>query len=151
MVAHGTAGGEVPDASVAVVLIGLVAWVGSAFAWNRLGMPAVLGVLAAAQLGMHSVMVVMANASFAAGDPLLMVLTHALATVVSAVLLLRADAMFHVVETAVVYLRGLLRLTHLAGVPGPVVVWPRSLDHHRVPLAVELRRVHGRRGPPSCS
>ncbi|TDQ05114.1 hypothetical protein [Labedaea rhizosphaerae] len=148
MVAHGGAGGTVPDTSIAVVLTVLVAWAGSSIAWTRYGMPALLGVLGASQLGMHGLMAAMAHEPLTTGDPLLMIFTHAVATLATAILLLRADATLQVLETAVAYLRGLLRVAHLAGVPGPVLARPASVDHAPVQLAVDLRRTHGRRGPP---
>ena len=151
MVAHGAAGATMPDTSFAVVLTVLVAWAGSSIAWTRHGLPAMLAVLGVSQLGMHGVMAAMAHQSLTAGDPLLMVVTHALATVVTATVLLRADATLGLLETAVAYLRGLLRITHLAGVPGPALARPVPVDHARVLLTVDLRRTHGRRGPPVCS
>lgn len=150
MVAHGTAGGGVPDTSVAVVLMVLVAWAGSSFAWTRHGLPSMLAVLGASQLGMHALMALMAHEPLTTGDPTLMLLGHALATVATAGLLLRADAALHLLETAITYLRGLLRVAHLAGVPRPAPARPVPVDHVRTLLSVDLRRAHGRRGPPVC-
>jgi hypothetical protein len=151
MVAHGGAGGTVPDTSVAVVLTVLVAWAGSSIAWTRYGMPALLGVLGASQLGMHSLMAAMAHEPLSTGDPLLMIGTHAVATLITAAMLLRADATLKVLETAVAYLRGLLRVAHLAGMPQLPVARPVPVDHATALLTVDLRRTHGRRGPPVCS
>jgi len=151
MVAHGGAGGTVPDTSIAVVLTVLVAWAGSSIAWTRYGMPAVLGVLGVSQLGMHALMAAMAHEPLTTGDPLLMIFTHAVATLATAGMLLRADATLKVLETAVAYLRGLLRVAHLAGMPRPVPARPVPVDHAPVALTVDLRRTHGRRGPPLCS
>lgn len=151
MVAHGAAGGTVPDTSIAVVLTVLVAWAGSSIAWTRYGMPAMLGVLGASQLGMHALMATMAHEPLTTGDPVAMVLTHALATAATATMLLRADATLKLLETAVAYLRGLLRVAHLVGMPQPVPTRPVPVDHAPVLLTVDLRRAHGRRGPPACS
>lgn len=148
MVAHGTAGGTVPDASIAIVLTVLVAWAGSSIAWTRCGMPAMLAVLGASQLGMHGLMAAMAHEPLSTGDPVLMISTHAIATAATATMLLRADATLRLLETAVTYLRGLLRVAHLAGVAQPVPARPAPVDHGNVLLTIDLRRTHGRRGPP---
>lgn len=144
--AHALAGGDMPDASLTLVLTALVGWIGSALAERTKGPLGVLAVLGVAQVAMHLVLTELMGHTAPARPE--MYLAHAVATVCTAAVLAHAETMArHAVA-------GLWRLLPVVWRPAPVA------DAAPVPvlspvdsptLSVLFRRVHRRRGPPFVS
>ncbi|MGX7823704.1 hypothetical protein ACTG9Q_01280 [Actinokineospora sp. 24-640] len=140
--AHGMAGGGVPDLAPTLAIVALVAWAGSAV--GRLGLLMTTGLLAGSQTALHLLLTVVAHS----GSLVSMTFAHLGATLIAAVLVTRAGVALDALATAV---RGLVR----------AVVAPPSSPAFRVALwvfprvdsllAVVLRVVCGRRGPPLFS
>ncbi len=153
--AHGMAGGGTPDTALAVLLTVIVAWAGTAFAAKRRSTFAVLTALGTAQLAMHLVLnyVVPTHMGHHAPpiDPTAMLATHTVATLLTGLLLTRADHAVHLVETAVRLLSDLLKPPTFPAVPAAVYALPASPRHIDHLLAVVLKRQHARRGPPQSS
>lgn len=144
--AHMLAGGGPPDTAATLTLVVLVGWTGAALAEKTRGPAGVLAVLGTAQFAMHLVLSgLMGHAAPSGG----MVLAHAGATAVTAVLLAHAETML---RTAAASVRLLLpAVWRPAPVPaGPPPVPIRAAEDRPV-LSVLLRRIHGRRGPPPRS
>lgn len=146
--AHTAASGMPPETGMTLLLTAAVAAAGIGLADTLRGTPSVLCALGAAQLGTHLILSFDGRGAMA-GEGLAMVAGHALAVLVSAVLLARADTALTALATA------LGRL--LPRVPGPLPVSsaPVALPV-RVPpadraLAVLLGRCRRRRGPPPRS
>lgn len=145
--AHALAGHGLPDTSLVLSLTGFVGWLGAALAEKTKGPLRILSVLATAQVGMHLVL------SGLMGHHLVpstgMVLAHAAATSVTAFLLAHAEAMLLAAASS------LLVLLPVVWRPGPVpagaVGVPVRSAGETPLLSVLLRRVHGRRGPPTRS
>lgn len=153
--AHGTAGGELSDAALTVLLTAVLAWGGCALA-RRGGLLTIVVALGATQLAQHLLLTEIAGSThdhapvLPAANGWLMVAAHALATLLTALLLLRADAALAAIGAAVGWLVGRLQTLR----PAP----PASARSHaarpNVParpgelLEVLLRRVSPRRGPP---
>ncbi|MET0132035.1 MAG: hypothetical protein ABW215_00425 [Kibdelosporangium sp.] len=153
--AHGLAGGGAPDTTLAVLLTMLVAWAGTSVADRFHGLTRMLTALGSSQLGMHLILnyVVPAHIGHQAAPvgQSGMLLTHVTATVITAVLLTKADAAIGLVTSAMRLLLDLLEPPRFPVVPAavhPVPVRPELGDHLR---SVVLRRVNQRRGPPACS
>jgi hypothetical protein len=150
--AHGMAGGEAPDTALAVLLTMIVAWGGTAVAdrgRGPLAMPAALGM---SQLAMHLVLnySVASHVGHCAApvDPTTMLLAHVAATVLTGLLLARADDALRVVTSAIWLLRDLLKSPRFPVVRGATSVLLTSPTHGDHMLKVVLRRVCARRGPP---
>jgi hypothetical protein len=149
--AHGIGGGAVSDSLFTVLLATLLAWGGSTLA-RRGGTPALVGVLGVTQLCQHLLLTELARGhghQQALFDPWTMFTAHAVATVLTAVLLTRAGVALRLVSTAVAWL--LSRLTAL--VVGPVrrTARPGGSPLPARPgafLEVLFREVCARRGPP---
>ncbi|MFF4598241.1 hypothetical protein [Amycolatopsis sp. NPDC001319] len=150
--AHGVADGGLPDPALTVLLTGLLGWTGTALAGKARGRLATIAVLGAGQLVMHLVLTTLAGhdghpaAGWASGWT--MTASHAVATLITALLLARADALLlavlHVVRAV------LPLLTPPQPVPaGAAVALPPRPSRSVAILDVELRRVRGRRGPPA--
>ena len=149
--AHGIGGGAVSDSLFTVLLATLLAWGGSTLT-RRGGTPALVGVLGMTQLCQHLLLTELANGhghQQPLFDPWTMFTTHAVATVLTAVLLTRAGVALRLVSTAVAWL--LSRLTALVTEPvrrtarpggSPLPARPGAL------LEVLFREVCARRGPP---
>jgi hypothetical protein len=149
--AHGIGGGSVSDSLFTVLLATLLSWGGSTVA-RRGGTPALVGVLGVTQLCQHLLLTELAGGhghQQALFDPWTMFAAHAVATVLTAVLLTRAGVALRLVTTAVAWLFS--RLTALAsgpvrrtGRPGgsPLPARPGAV------LEVLFREVCARRGPP---
>ena len=149
--AHGIGGGAVSDSLFTVLLATLLAWGGSTLA-RRGGTPALVGVLGVTQLCQHLLLTELANGhghQQALFDPWTMFTAHAVATVLTAVLLTRAGVALRLVTSAVAWL--LSRLTALVtgrfdhpAQPGgsPLPTRPGAF------LEVLFREVCARRGPP---
>lgn len=144
--AHTLADGSPPNTALTLVLTGCVGWIGAALAERTSGPCGVLAVLSAAQLGMHLVLSgLMGHLVPSAG----MMLAHAVATCLTAFLLAHAESLLLAAAST------LLLLLPVVWGPAPV---PALLARAPIPspsdvglLTVLLRRVHGRRGPPTCS
>ncbi|MGQ0839929.1 hypothetical protein [Actinokineospora sp.] len=149
--AHGMAGGGVPDTAVTVVLTVLVGWAGTAVADRRHDTWSMLTLLGVSQLSLHVLLTDIASThpghgAGAAVDGDLMLVTHVLATVLTAVLLTKASVALGVLASA---LTGLVRA--LVWTPVPVATTPRPAPVEVFRghlLAVVFRQVCGRRGPP---
>ncbi|WP_051796670.1 hypothetical protein [Kibdelosporangium aridum] len=152
--AHGMAGGATPDTALAVLLTMIVAWAGTAVASRFDGPLSVLTALGMAQGAMHLVLnyVVPSHVDHhQLFDPAVMFATHAGATVVTALLLAKADAAVGLIGSAMRLLLDLIEPPRFPAVASATYALPESperIDHIR---AVLLRRVHARRGPPARS
>ena len=149
--AHGIAGGAPSDSLFTVLLATLLAWGGMSLT-RRGGIPALVGVLGVTQLCQHLLLTEIANGhghQEAVFDGWTMFAAHAVATVLTAALLTRADTALALVACAFAWL--VSRLTalvtgpaaHTADLTGsPSPARPGAL------LEVLFREVCGRRGPP---
>ncbi|MFI5611223.1 hypothetical protein [Amycolatopsis sp. NPDC051903] len=152
--AHAVADGGLPDPALTVLLTGLLGWTATALAGKARGRLATVGVLGAGQLVMHLVLTTLAThdghpaAGWTSGWT--MTAAHAVATLVTALLLARADALLlavlHVLRAVLPRLIPTLPVPAAAG----AVLPPRPAGAVAI-LDVELRRVRGRRGPPVFS
>jgi hypothetical protein len=150
--AHAAAGGARSDIALTALLTTLFAWGGASLA-RRGGLLALIGVLGATQLGQHLLLTEIATTHAHAGPPPVdgwtMFTTHAVATVVTAVLLLRTGTALRWVYAAWAWLTARLR-TLVAG-PVPAATGPRPTPAPARPgqlLEILLRRMLSRRGPP---
>ena len=152
--AHGLGGGTVADSGFTVLLATLLSWGGMSLA-RRGGTPALVAVLGVTQACQH---VLLSDIASGHGNgPAVfggwtMFTTHAVATVLTAVLLTRAGVALSTITTAFAWLLGRLRIL----VDGPVPPRPStvgtSLPARPGPLLeVLLRQVCARRGPPVLS
>lgn len=152
--AHGVAGGTVSDSAFTVLLASLLAWGGTSVA-RRGGTVGLVGVLGVTQLCQHVLLSELASGheqAQGAFDGWTMFTAHAVATLLTAVLLTRAGAALGVVAAAVAWLLG--RLTALAlGPVRPLVRTGGSPFPARPGLFIEVlfRHVCARRGPPLLS
>lgn len=150
--AHAMAGGGLPDTTVTLVLSALVGWAGNSVAERRHGLLATTALLGVSQFALHLLLTDVAvhpGAPPVATDPVLMTAAHAVATVLTAVLLTRASAALAAVSAA---LSGIVAV--LVHSPLPEVAPARPVpvgDHDDTALAVLLRLVCARRGPPAVS
>ncbi len=156
--AHGTAGGGLADSALTALLTAVLAWGGIALA-RRGGLLTVVAVLGATQLAQHVLLAEVAGGAHVhertppAVDGWVMFAAHAIATLLTAALLLRADHALAATRAAVAWLVGRLR----ALCPAP----PERAATHTVAtsvparpgvlLEVLLRQVSQRRGPPVLS
>lgn len=149
--AHGLAGGAVADSGFTVGLATLLAWGGASLA-RRGGTPALVAVLAVTQLCQHVLLTDIASAhgkAPAVFSGWTMFGTHAVATVLTAVLLTRAGGALTAIGAALAWLLGRLR-TLVAGPvrPRPVPAGTSLPARPGAVLEVLLRQVCARRGPP---
>lgn len=148
--AHGGAGGTVSDSSLTALLAAVLAWGGASLA-RRGGLLTLVGVLAATQAAQHVLLTEIAHVHEPAPsvNGWLMFTTHAVATVLSAVLLVHAGGAVAGVAAAVRWLVGRLQMLCAAPPVGPVhPVRAQVGARPGVLLEVLLRRVSPRRGPP---
>jgi len=152
--AHRIADGGLPDPAMTVLLTGLFGWTAAALARKARGPLATIGLLGAAQLVMHLLLTTLAghHDMYATPGPtgLGMTAAHVIATVLTALLLARADTML---LTVLAVLRAILpRLLTPLPVPSaaPALV-PARVDGPDHLVGVDLRRIRGRRGPPAHS
>jgi hypothetical protein len=153
--AHGTAGGQLSDAALTALLTTVLAWGGTALA-RRGGLPAVVTVLGVTQLAQHLLLAEIAGAAHGHErtpppvDGWVMFAAHAAATLLTAVLLLRADDALAAARAAGAWLVG--RLQALCPAPpsaaGTETVRSSVPARPGVLLEVLLREVSPRRGPP---
>lgn len=151
--AHRLADGGLPDPAMTALLTGLFGWTATALTRKARGTVATVTLLGAAQLVMHLLLTTLAGHHDMYAMPgstgLGMVTAHAVATVLTALLLARADATLLALLAA---LRAFLpRLFSSLPVPAaPALVPVRAcVPSHLVD--VDLRRIRGRRGPPGHS
>ncbi|QRP51297.1 hypothetical protein [Amycolatopsis sp. FDAARGOS 1241] len=152
--AHAVADGGLPDPPLTLLLTGLLGWTATALAGKARGPLATVAVLGAGQLVMHLVLTTLAThdghaaAGWASGWT--MTAAHAVATLLTALLLARADAVLLAVLRVV---RAVLpRLTPTLPVPAAAgALLPPPPAGAVAILDVELRRVRCRRGPPVLS
>jgi hypothetical protein len=156
--AHGMAGGGLPDGADQLLFTGLLTalftW-GARSATGRGGTVRLFGVLAATQAAQHVLLTQLAGHGSHGPAPVdgrVMLATHAVAILLTAVLFTRADTALGAVGTAIAWLlRGLTVNRTLSPAPAgraatsPVPARPGEL------LEVLLRRVSQRRGPPARS
>jgi hypothetical protein len=148
--AHRLADGGLPDPAMTVLLAGLFGWTTTALARKARGTIATITLLGAAQLVMHLLLTTLAGHHDMYAMPgstgLGMVTAHAVATVLTALLLAHADAMLLAVLAV---LRAILpRLLTPLPVPAAPASVPVRVDAPGHLVGVDLRRIRGRRGPP---
>jgi hypothetical protein len=149
--AHGLGGGTLSDSGFTVLLATLLAWGGMSLA-RKGGVLTLVGVLGATQASQHLLLSEIAGGhghSAAQFDGWTMFATHAVATLLTAVLLTRADVALGTIAAALAWLLGTLR----ALVAGPVRL-PQATAGTALParpgqlLEVLFRQVCAKRGPP---
>ena len=149
--AHRFADGGLPDPAMTLLLTGLFGWTATFLARKARGPVATIVLLGAAQLVMHLLLTTLAeHHDMAASTGPGMVVAHALATLLTALLLAHADAML---LTVLAVLRAILpRLLTPLPVPvaAPALVPARTGSQGHL-VRVDLRRIRGRRGPPTHS
>jgi hypothetical protein len=153
--AHGTAGGQASESALTVLLTAVLAWGGTALA-RRGGLPTIVAVLGTTQLAQHLLLTeIPAGTHRHEPTPLplngwVMLAAHAVATLLTALLLLRADAALDAAHAAVAWVVG--RLQALCPAPpegGATEAVAASVPARPgVLLEVLLRQVSQRRGPP---
>jgi hypothetical protein len=146
--AHAVAGGMAPDTGLTVLVTAGVAAAGIAVADRRRSTGAILAVLGAAQLATHVLLSVdeMPMPGSPHVDGWTMTAAHALAVLLSAVLLSRADAALFLVVAVLAML--LPSVWTAPPVPSAPSVARRRAPAHDRCTAVLLHRSHARRGPP---
>ncbi|TDV50866.1 hypothetical protein [Actinophytocola oryzae] len=149
--AHGLAGGAVADSGFTILLATLLSWGGMSIT-RRGGTPALVAVLGLTQACQHMLLNEIASGhgeTTATFDGWTMFGTHAVATIVTALLLTRAGFALAAVTSAIGWLLGRLRI--LAAGPVPPLAATAGNSAPARPgelLEVLFRRVCGRRGPP---
>lgn len=153
--AHAMADGGVPDAALTLLLTTLIGWTATALTAKSRGTLGTLAVLGAGQIVMHTVLTTLVahaelhsgGAGLLPGGPMLA--THALATLVTALLLAHADTLL---LTAVAALKLLLpvawRPVPVPAAPARTPAFPPAAGHL---IRITLCRLHARRGPPAYS
>jgi hypothetical protein len=148
--AHRLADGGLPDPAMTVLLTGLFGWTAAALARKARGPVATIALLGSAELVMHLLLTTLAGHDMYAmpgRTGLGMIGAHAVATVLTALLLARADTML---LTVLAVLRAFLpRLLTPLPVPSaaPALIPARVAGPDHL-VGVDLRRIRGRRGPP---
>lgn len=150
--AHAVAHGGMPDAAMTVAMTALIGWSATGLADRARSTASTLAALGVAQLLMHLVLTVVDDHHGVVAvplDPVAMTGAHAVATVLTALLLAHAERGLLAFAAS---LRGLLqvRCPRLADDPpvGSVAVAPAARG---LSIEVLLRRVRPPRGPPLCS
>ena len=148
VIAHGTAGGALPDWPVTAGPVVAIALLATGLARVRLRPSVLLALLALGQLAVHVVLSLAAGHALHTGDAggLPMTAAHALATLVVFAGLSGAEqtlfALFYALAARLPLPIAPLTVTGPWAAPCPADPPPRA------PLDVLRRRVHGRRGPP---
>lgn len=153
--AHMIGDGDLPDTAMTLLLTVLIGWNAAALAAKARGPMATIVDLGAGQVVMHLVLSSLSShqphdgpAPLSGG--LAMTVGHVVATLITALLLAKADGLLLGVLAC---LRALVpfilnALPVPAAVASPVLARPAGPGHL---VRVDLRRVHGRRGPPLFS
>lgn len=155
--AHVVGDGELPDTAMTLLLTVLIGWNAAALAAKARGPLATIIDLGAGQIVMHLVLSSLSSHELARSTPaapessgFAMTVAHVVATLITAVLLAKADGLLlgvlSCLRALVPFLLAALPVP--AAVPAPVFTRPADPGHL---VRVDLRRVHGRRGPPLCS
>jgi hypothetical protein len=159
--AHVVGDGELPDTAMTLLLTVLIGWNAAALAAKARGPLATIIDLGAGQVVMHLVLGSLSSHELAhstmirtgpapESSGLAMTAAHVVATLITAVLLAKADGLLlgilACLRALVPFLLAALPVP--AAVPAPVLARPAGPGHL---VRVDLRRVHGRRGPPLCS
>ncbi|MEV6905460.1 hypothetical protein [Amycolatopsis sp. NPDC051071] len=152
--AHVLGDGEVPDTAMTLLLTVLIGWNTAALAAKARGPLATIVDLGAGQIVMHLVLSSLSSHELTHDAPvsggLAMTVAHVVATLVTALLLAKADGLLLGVlaclRTLVPFILNALPVP--AATPSPVLARPSGPGHL---VRVDLRRVHGRRGPPLFS
>lgn len=154
--AHVIGDGEVPDTAMTLLLTVLIGWNAAALAAKARGPLATIIDLGAGQVVMHLVLTSLNSHEMLHNEPAPasngggMLVAHVAATLITALLLAKADGLLlgvlSCLRTLVPFL--LPPLPVPAAVPAAVLARPAGPGHL---VSVELRRVHGRRGPPLYS
>jgi hypothetical protein len=149
--AHGLAGGGWPDSGFTLLLTALLAAAGTALAGRRRGLPAVVGALSVSQLTLHLLLtdLVPHHAAHAAADWRGMTAAHAVAVLLTALLLTRAEAAVFAAAAALAALLPTRRPPGAVNTARPHRVLPAMRVDTE--LRVLFRRVCTRRGPPAYS
>ncbi|AOS60898.1 hypothetical protein [Actinoalloteichus hymeniacidonis] len=156
--AHAVAGGAAPDLGLTLILTTALATILVGAPRRRRGLPTALGTLALSQLGMHALLELLSTHSHQAStvayitfNPLVMVASHAVATLVGALLLTHADHVLRrglgMVHRGVERLRGLLAGTARPVADGVPCLVPLTAGPSRR-FRIQAGRVNTRRGPP---
>jgi hypothetical protein len=153
--AHWLADGGLPDPAMTVLLTGLFGWTATALTRKARGAVATVALLGGAQLVMHLLLTTLAGHHDThmapRGTGLGMVIAHAVATVLTALLLARADAtLLTVLAVLRAFLPRLLTPLPVSGSPVRALVPARTAGPGHL-VGVDLRRIRGRRGPPAHS
>ncbi|MFD5243298.1 hypothetical protein ACFWIW_02080 [Amycolatopsis sp. NPDC058340] len=153
--AHLIGDGDLPDTAITLLLTVLIGWNAAALAAKARGPLATIVDLGAGQVVMHLVLSSLSSHQPHAGPApssggLAMTVAHVVATLITALLLAKADGLLLGVLSC---LRALVpfilnALPVPAAVASPVLARPAGPGHL---VRVDLRRVHGRRGPPLFS
>ncbi|RSN37427.1 hypothetical protein DMC61_02480 [Amycolatopsis sp. WAC 04169] len=154
--AHMIGDGDLPDTAMTVLLTVLIGWNAAALAAKARGPLATIVDLGAGQVVMHLVLSSLSTHGPVHDEPasvsggLAMTVAHVVATLITALLLAKADGLLLGVLSC---LRALVpfilnALPVPAAVAAPVLARPAGPGHL---VRVDLRRVHGRRGPPLFS
>ncbi|MEU3272117.1 hypothetical protein ABZ639_14830 [Saccharomonospora sp. NPDC006951] len=142
--AHSAADGTVPHLPTAILLTALIGWVSTATADRTKGLPGILLVLGTGQLLMH-LSLGGASGHFVGGFG--MTAGHALATVATALLLSHAESLLLIAVAALRKLSPVVWLPVPVGTPVTLPGLGRTGVRGQF-IAVMLRRVCRRRGPP---
>ncbi|EID54237.1 hypothetical protein [Saccharomonospora xinjiangensis] len=146
--AHAVGGGHLPHLLTTVAITVLIGWISTAIAERTRGFGGIALVLGGAQLITHLVLGELSG--HVVGGPA-MLAGHVSATVVTALLIARAEEMLAVAVSVLFFLR---RLLVPAGTPARS--WPvrravvRDVEG-TLAYSIQLRRAHPRRGPPALS
>ncbi len=159
--AHMIGDGELPDTAITLLLTVLIGWNAAALAAKARGPLATIIDLGAGQVVMHLVLSSLSSHELThtastqtgpspASSNVAMTVAHVVATLITAVLLAKADGLLLGVLACLRTLVPLILapLPVPAAVPAPVLASPAGPGHL---IRVDLRRVHGRRGPPLFS
>ncbi|MGW5699653.1 hypothetical protein [Amycolatopsis sp. SB7-3] len=154
--AHMIGDGDLPDTAMTVLLTVLIGWNAAFLASKARGPLATIVDLGAGQVVMHLVLSSLSTHEVVHDEPapvsggLAMTAAHVVATLITAVLLAKADGLLLGILSC---LRALVpfilnALPVPAAMASPVLARPAGPGHL---VRVDLRRVHGRRGPPLFS
>ncbi|MEU0879517.1 hypothetical protein ABZ345_13015 [Lentzea sp. NPDC005914] len=142
VIAHSTADGHLPDAGLALSLIGLLTWACAGFARHELTPARMLALIGGGQLAMHFMMSLAASRHEHV-DPSRMVTSHVVATVLTVVVLAVAERTVLALARAVASVLP-RRLAPLPATAPLAVAIPRVL-----PAVVVFLDVLSWRGPPA--
>jgi hypothetical protein len=152
---HVAASGRLPAPGPTAVLTVLLAAAGIALADRQRGLPAIASTVGGTQVGLHFLLDALAHGHVAGADPpappidpVAMTGVHAVAAIVTALLLAGAErSIFALTGVFAWLLRGVPVRPFTVPACGPPVVLP-AVHVAAGELRLLLRRVHGRRGPP---